>query len=1102
MADEPLSPKPTAKGRRRWWRWAAAVALVLALAVASLPWLLGTGPARRWLLGRANAALAPARLEVGRFAFSWFGPTRMTGFRIYDHDGDRVVDAASATWDRNLWQALFDRPRYGTLTLGGVALDVERRPDGTVDLYEALRPILTGRPETAFRVVTAGGRLTLRSDGLEGPLSGDLRSLVIDRPPAPGAVTWTLRLSQPGAGGEAMRSLETRGRYDRWLLTGGTEAPLAFDLTGRDWPLSLEAGGVGLRGRLDGRLDFARAEGVWRVSGRTALAGGELAGPALRGDRVALGSLTAEWGASRSGSGWRVESLDVATDLGTLKASGPLPSRTGESSRVEGRLDLAELARRAPRALGLRAGLVVERGSAELTVVSSGARGGIAWDVSARVGDLVAELDGRRVVVSQPATLGARLVDGGRRGLSVAWLELDSAFLKARGSGDVDRGVDVEGTVDLAALEAQFRDVVDFGGLDLSGRGTLRGGYRRRGDGYAGQLDLTLADLALGGGRGAREARVRLGVSGPADNSGAPTGWSRASASLRSGDLAADVLALAESNELAAIGAGVDRGVTLRGESGSAEARLFARREGDGWAIDEASLEVAADHGSPGSRAGVLLSGSYEPSSGTLRLRPVASGPVEPGPLRVAPEGIELAGLGGPDWRARGKLEGAVEEVARFLSAWSGEMAISDLRGGWSARAEAWGTPEGSVFAGKLELPDLSWPAADGSRRGPGPLALDAAGGYRGASDELTFTELVASSRFATLEAAGRLSEPGGARVADLRGRLTPDFEAISDWLGERVEPGARVAGGPREFRLTGRLDPAGGDVLAGIEAELGFDLSELDVFGMRLGATPVVARVRDGSVTLDPIRTTLNGGSLRVDPEVERGGDGSWTVRLGSGSSLSDAEVNDEVSRRVLSYVAPVLDRATRVRGRVSAEVARAEFPIGPGFRRETVVEGRVVFQDVAFAPGPLATSLVALVGAEAATLRLDEPVVLSIAEGRVRQRGLAVPLGNLSRIELAGDVGFDRSLDLVASLPITRSMVANNDLLGDVVEGTRIAVPIRGTLSNPQIDREAFRTAMNDLGKTLLRRGAARGAAELIFRLSQPRPRRERPRRGGDRR
>jgi translocation and assembly module TamB len=180
------------------------------------------------------------------------------------------------------------------------------------------------------------------------------------------------------------------------------------------------------------------------------------------------------------------------------------------------------------------------------------------------------------------------------------------------------------------------------------------------------------------------------------------------------------------------------------------------------------------------------------------------------------------------------------------------------------------------------------------------------------------------------------------------------------------------------------------------------------------------------------------------------------------------------------------VLDRATRVRGRVSADIDEAVIPLAERSGKGITVEGDVVFQDVEFIPGPLVDELFRLIGKEdRPSLKLNQPVALTIAERRVLQRGLAIPVGGLTQIEMEGWVDFDRNMALTASLPVTPALVGDVPVLKDIVEGTRISVPIRGSLSKPEIDREALKLAMKDLGKTLLERGATRGAAALLERL-----------------
>ncbi len=142
--SKPLPIPPPKPGH--WRRWLAVCGLLLVVLVAgtiaAVPWLLATPTGQRWLTHRANLALAPGRIAWKSLRVSWFGPTRLTDLTLIDAQGDTVLAATNARLDRTLGQLLFDRPRFGTLDLADARLDVERRPDGTIDLYETIRPVL------------------------------------------------------------------------------------------------------------------------------------------------------------------------------------------------------------------------------------------------------------------------------------------------------------------------------------------------------------------------------------------------------------------------------------------------------------------------------------------------------------------------------------------------------------------------------------------------------------------------------------------------------------------------------------------------------------------------------------------------------------------------------------------------------------------------------------------------------------------------------------------------------------------------------------------------------------------------------------------------
>ena len=303
------------------------------------------------------------------------------------------------------------------------------------------------------------------------------------------------------------------------------------------------------------------------------------------------------------------------------------------------------------------------------------------------------------------------------------------------------------------------------------------------------------------------------------------------------------------------------------------------------------------------------------------------------------------------------------------------------------------------------------------------------------------------------------------------------DWKAVNELLANRLEPNAKLAGTARPMWVKGALGGGSPEELRNLEGELGLDKFAADVYGMQVGPTSLVVHAHDGKILVDPIDTTMNEGRLHLEPEIARGARGGAVLRLGSESSIKNARINDEVSLRVLSFVAPVLESATRVHGRVSVAVREAEFPlwIDRG-GSQAKLEGSVGFQDVEFVPGPLANELFGLIGAERApTLKLNDPISLTIADRKVQQDGFAIPLGQATKIELGGWVDFDRNLSLTASVPLTSAMVGNNPLLVGIVAFAGTA----SVVQQPTLSREDLVVAID---KFQLQRGTAIGNGIVV--------------------
>jgi hypothetical protein len=741
---------------RHFWKLLALLAIGMVVLVSALPWLLGTGPARRWIVARANQVLAPSRLEIDGLQLSWFGPTRINGLALRDAQGDRVIVAQRATWTRSLTNILTDRARYGVITLEDAAIEVDRLADGKIDLVETIEPILKKNPKNDLTIQFERARLQIQSSGLSEPVVSDQTGLTLEIPPAPRPLAWKLMMSRAdktkdrsaqaiqqgrapipvekvGSADSESATLQIKGTFEQWNVPPGVPPGLTVSLAGQLWPFAIDTEALTTSGRFDGSIEIARKAGAWSSEGKATLVGLVASGPRLAGDHVRLDRVNGDWDLATTDGAWAVRRLEVSSPLGTVKAGETFPGAPWQSTRIEGTIDLAALARQLPHVVSL------------------------------------------------------------------------------------------------------------------------------------------------------------------------PEGISR----------------------------------------------------------DEEAL-------------GLTFQALYHPDA-----------------------------------------------------------------------------------------------------------------------DRLDVTRVSLAARYAALDASGSLTDLKGKKVADLKGRLAPDWREINRLLAQRIEPRAQVSGQPWTFRLQGPVGSVRQDGwLKTIEAELRIDLAAAEAYGMKLGPTPVVLRSHAGKLAIDPIDATLNSGRIHLEPELALDAEKGPAIRLGPTSTVSDAEVNDEVSHRVLSFVAPVLDRSTRVRGRVSVALEEAVFPLSKDAKWTTQVHGSVVFSDVEFVPGPLGNELLAAIGrTDVSGLKLDEPVALTIDDRRVYQEGLAIPIGKIARIELDGWVDFDRNLALTASLPLLSPMLANRPVLSSIVEGTRFEVPIRGTLTKPEIDKKAMNLALEELGKTLLFQGATQGLPNLLNRMTQPR-------------
>jgi len=192
---------------------------------------------------------------------------------------------------------------------------------------------------------------------------------------------------------------------------------------------------------------------------------------------------------------------------------------------------------------------------------------------------------------------------------------------------------------------------------------------------------------------------------------------------------------------------------------------------------------------------------------------------------------------------------------------------------------------------------------------------------------------------------------------------------------------------------------------------------------------------------------------------------------------------------------VAPMLAEATQVNGKCSLDLAGGALPLSAPKTGE--LSGVLTVHQAQVRPGASATQVLSMMGQIQSILQKrpagnllgdqvliempEQPVSFKLANGRVTNDGVTFVIRGAS-IRSSGSVGLiDETLDIVLQIPIRDEWVPDKRLLQGL-KGQSLQIPVRGTLSQPQIDGRVIGDLAAKMGGAALN-GVLDGAINDLF-------------------
>jgi hypothetical protein len=349
----------------------------------------------------------------------------------------------------------------------------------------------------------------------------------------------------------------------------------------------------------------------------------------------------------------------------------------------------------------------------------------------------------------------------------------------------------------------------------------------------------------------------------------------------------------------------------------------------------------------------------------------------------------------------------------------------------------------------------------------------------------LTIEDIQLTSTPLSLSAAGNLNQAGERKKLDAAGSINLDLKMLSPLL-ERIV-------GPRQITITGKgANPfqlklvSGGqrwtDTLKQTDFSGAIRADSIDAFGLGISATEIPIRVANESA-IAKLAATANGGQLNLQPTLHLQ-KAPYLLTLPQDTYiLKDVEITDAIAERLMSKLHPVFQGSVQAEGQVDLYMKHFNWPLDNKDRDKTDFAGTLRLKGVRIRSTQLLTGILALVGVRGNEMDFEDLDIDFVARnGRIETSPIRLEVDGYP-IAIHGSVGFDKSLDYVAKLPITPQLVG--DKAYRYLEGVTIDVPIRGNSSNPDIDEDTMREASASLAEQALQKSLEKGLQNVLENL-----------------
>ena len=1086
-----------------------------------LPAVLSSDMLKPRILQSVNQRL-PGKLQVEQWRFKWFSGIEAKGI-IYDHQEENIfIEVAELKGYRGLVQLMTN-----ARNIGGVEII---RPQVLFYFSEKQRKKGPAKSEPSQAAglpaiagilkITDGTIRTVNLNGKEKTVVKDL-DLFLDVSDIQNPITYRVSLTS----GDSVGHLAGEG-----TLELSADSPLDLSamqsdasLKATDWELEDTLAILATHGNYPygkGRLNAdmtvqgSSAEAL-NLKGNLSIKRLELWGGPLKTDHPRIKDIATKLDANITKGRLSLQQLNFKSSVAQGTAQGDVSDQGDRQFSGSASVNLVEVFSQLPQTLKLRRDTKLSEGTLVLSYNVKSTGTVTAFDSSAKIDRLKGASGGKTIAWNQPISLTAR---GEKRpdGIQLDKLSLRSAFVNADGQGDL---ANMKGTLsaDLAAAIKELKKFVDIREWNASGQLFAKFDIKEAApDINAASLNLDIRKLAL-----SRSGHTILPQQdAKADLTTTVRRARRLSASqfqepnltvqstMARGNFKADHLQLNDSGKTPAVkNLAVDAKFNL--QQISEVLQNFNKLPPATRLAGDAHLQTS---GTLDTRQLTLNSTrvdarNFQYRMGNKSIREERLTLQTKGRLNFANRSAGLAPI------QISSSAGTITIPQLTVNDWSNvqndiktqAQADLDLAKLFEAYGDFIELPEKTKVAGKGKVDldvDFSSPTSQflKVRADLSPFQLTSDTLPPISEDRvkltadlkrkpdgsvLTIENVQLNSTPLSLSAAGDLNQAGPHKKLNAAGSINLDLKMLSPYL-EKIA-------GPQQITITGKGNNpfqlkmvSGGqrwmDSLRQTDFSGAIRADSINAFGLDISATEIPIRVANESA-LAKLAATANGGQLNLQPTLHLQKEPFMLTLPQDTIILKDVKITDAIAEQLMSKIHPVFQGAVQAEGQVDLHMQHFNWPLDSQYRDQTDFAGTLRLKGVRINSTKMLTGILALVGIRGNEMNFEDLDIDFVARnGRIETSPIRLEIDGYP-IALHGSVGFDKSLDYTAKIPITPKLVG--DKAYTYLEGVTIDVPIRGNSSNPDIDKSTVQQASTSLAEQALQKSLQKGVQNVLEQL-----------------